>query len=187
MPDRSSKTEQATPKRLEKAREEGQFPSAREMVAALQFMVFLALLGAGGRQWFTSFRATMQSLLAGAFARELRPEDLVHTTRQLAGTIFLPLALGGVCIAGATLLIRLITTRFGLSLKKLMPDLSRLSPLAKLRELPRQNLPALVQALVILPVFLWAVYAIAREKLQAFLILPLASVESGCGLIAASL
>ncbi len=52
----SSKTEQATPKRLEKAREEGQFPSAREFVSALQFMVFLALLGAGGARWFAGFR-----------------------------------------------------------------------------------------------------------------------------------
>ena len=45
MADRSSKTEQPTERRLEKAREEGQFPSAREFVGALQFMVFLGLLG----------------------------------------------------------------------------------------------------------------------------------------------
>ena len=42
----SSKTEQPTQRRLLKAREEGQFPSAREFVSALQFMVFLGLLGA---------------------------------------------------------------------------------------------------------------------------------------------
>ena len=36
----------------------------------------------------------------------------------------------------------------------------------RLRELPRQNLPALLQAMVLLPLFLWAVYVIARDKLR---------------------
>ena len=90
-------------------------------------------------------------------------------------------------MALVTLGLRLVTTGFGLSLKKLAPDLARLNPAAKLRELPRQNLPALLQAAVLLPVFLWAAYTIAREKLDAFLALPLQSVESGCGLIARAL
>ena len=70
-------------------------------------------------------------------------------------------------VAVATLAIRLVTTRFGFSLKKLAPDLARLNPLSKLRELPQQNLSSLLQAMVMLPVFLWAVYAIARDKLEA--------------------
>ena len=69
-------------------------------------------------------------------------------------------------VALATLAFRLVTTRFGFSLKKLAPDPARLNPLAKLRELPRQNLPSLLQAVVLLPLFLWAVYAIARDKLD---------------------
>jgi flagellar biosynthetic protein FlhB len=157
------------------------------MVSALQFMVFLGLLGAGGAKWFAGFRAVMRALLARAFAGEIHPEDLTHIGRQMLGQVFLPLGLGGLAIAMATLLIRLVTTRFGLSLKKLAPDAARLNPLSKLRELPRQNLPALLQALVLLPVFLWAAYVIARDKLDAFLSLPLQSVEGGCGLIAASL
>ncbi|HWC98018.1 MAG TPA: EscU/YscU/HrcU family type III secretion system export apparatus switch protein [Candidatus Sulfopaludibacter sp.] len=183
----SSKTEQATPKRLEKAREEGQFPAARELVSALQFMVFLGLLSSGGAKWFAGLRATMQSLFARAFAGDIEVQDLTHMARQLFAQTFLPLVIGGLAIATATLAIRLVTTRFGLSLKKLTPDLGRLNPMAKLKELPRQNLPSLLQALILLPVFLWAVYVIARDKLDAFLSLPLQSVESGCGLIAASL
>jgi flagellar biosynthesis protein FlhB len=186
MSDRSSKTEQPTAKRLEKAREEGQFPAAKELVSALQFMVFLALLGAGGGSWFAAFRAATRGLLARAFSGELHAVDLTHIAWQLFGGIFLPLLVGGLAIALATVLIRLITTRFGLSLKKLAPDVSRLNPLQKLKDLPRQNLPALLQAVVLLPVFLWAAYAIARDKLDTFLSLPLQSVESGCRLIAAS-
>lgn len=186
MPDRSSKTEQPTAKRLEKAREDGQFPAAKELVSALQFMVFLGLLGAGGASWFGGFRAATRGLFARAFSGDVAAPDLTHIGWQLFGGTFLPLVLGGVAIAAATVLIRLLTTRFGLSLKKLAPDPSRLNPLTRIRELPRQNLPALLQAVVLLPVFLWAAYAIARDKLEAYLSLPLQSVESGCRLIAAS-
>ena len=57
MADKSGKTEQPTQQRLKKAREQGQFPAAKEFVAALQFMVFLALLGAGGAGWFAQIPA----------------------------------------------------------------------------------------------------------------------------------
>jgi flagellar biosynthesis protein FlhB len=187
MPDRSGQTEEPTQRRLQKAREEGQFPAAREFVAAMQFIVLLALLGAGGRRWFAQMGESTAWLFSLAFAGDLRPEDLVQVCWRLARLLFLPLLLAGMAIALATLAFRLVTTRFGFSLKKLAPDLSRLNPGAKLRELPRQNLPALVQSAVLLPVFLWAVYVVVRDRLSAFLALPLSSVESGIGLLASSL
>src|ERR1035438_2073400 len=183
----SSKSEPATQRRLEKAREEGQFPAAREFVSALQFMVFLALLGAGGASWFTQFCQTTRSLFKLAFAPELRTEDLTLIAWQIAWKHVFPLALGGLIVALATLSFRLITTRFGFSLKKLAPDAARLSPLTKLKELPRQNLPMLVQSLILLPLFLWAVYVIARDKLDAFLALPLESVTVGWEFLGGSL
>jgi len=183
----SSKTEQATPKRLEKAREEGQFPAAKELVSALQFLVFLGLLNAGAAGWFSAIRSAMRALFVRAFAGDLKPEDLTHLTRQVFAQVFLGLAAGGMAMAICTVAIRLITTQFGLSLKKLAPDLTRLSPLSKLKELPRQNLPALLQAVVMLPVFLWAVYAIARDKMDGLLALPMLGVESGAAFVTSSL
>jgi flagellar biosynthetic protein FlhB len=156
-------------------------------VSALQFMVFLALLGAGGAAWFTQFCQTTRSLFLLAFTPQLTREDLTHVAWQLAAKHFLPLALGGLAVAVATLAFRLITTRFGFSLKKLAPDAARLNPLSKLKELPRQNLPTLVQSIVLLPVFLWAVYAIARDKLDVFLALPLTSAAAGWSLLGGSL
>jgi flagellar biosynthesis protein FlhB len=187
MPDRSGKTEQATPRRLEKARKEGQFPSAREFVAALQFMVFLGLLGAGGARWWGQLRLTMRSLFALAFAGDFTVLDVSHTAWRIFWRNFLPLLLAGAAVALATLGVRLITTRFGLSLKKLAPDPARLNPMAKLRELPRQNLPSLLQALIMLPLFLWAVYALARDHIESFLSLPMAGVESAVQVLAGSL
>jgi flagellar biosynthetic protein FlhB len=187
MADQSGKTEQPTQRRLDKAREEGQFPAAKEFVSALQFLVFLGLLSVGGAHWFEQFRSTTRSLFAKAFTREITVEGLQDIAWQICWRHFLPLAMGGLAVAVATLMFRLLTTQFGLSLKKLAPDLGRLSPLSKLKELPRQNLPALVQALVLLPLFLWSVYVVARAKIEIFLTLPVGSVESGCGLIASSL
>ena len=187
MADKSGKTEQPTQRRIEKSRKEGQFPSARDFVSALQFMVFLVLVGVGGASWVNRFRETMRSLFKLAFTGELHPQDFTRIAWQVFLRHLFPLVLGGAAVAGATLAFRLVTTRFGVSLKKLAPDLKRLNPLAKLRELPRQNLPALAQAVILLPLFLWAVYAMARDKLQAFLALPLGSVESGWAWIVHSL
>src|ERR1039457_2552473 len=187
MADKSGKTEQPTQQRLKKAREQGQFPAAKEFVAALQFMVFLSLLGAGGAAWFGQFRLTARSMLRLAFTPELLPEDLIHVAWQLFWRNLLPLALAGAGVSIATVAFRLATTQFGISLKKLMPGAQRFSPIAHVQNLLKQNLPSLGQALVLLPMFLWAVWVVARDKLDTFLALPVQSVESGFSLIGTSL
>ena len=53
------KTEQPTPRRLKKAREEGNFPTARIFVNALQFVAFVWLLRSWGPGWIQSLRASM--------------------------------------------------------------------------------------------------------------------------------
>jgi flagellar biosynthetic protein FlhB len=187
MADRSGKTEQATPRRLEKARREGQFPSAKEFVAALQFLTFVALASAMGARWLAGFRESARSMLRLAFSAELTPRTLTSIARQIFWSDLLPLLAGGLAVAVATVGVRLVTTQFGFSFKKLAPDPARFNPVSRLRELPRQNLSSVVQAVIMLPLFLWAAWAIVSEKLEAFLALPLTTVESGCGLVAASL
>ncbi len=187
MADQSGKTEKPTQRRVDKARKDGQFLSAKDFVAALQFLVFLGLLSAGGAHWFTEFCQTTRRLFARAFDPNLEPKDLSLIAWQLFWNHVLPIALGGLSLVVVTLAIRLGTTRFGFSLKKLAPDLQRLSPLAKLRQLPQQNLPALFQAVLMLPLFLGAVYLITRERLETILLLPAQSVESGFRFLGTSL
>src|SRR4051794_6242047 len=173
MADKSGKTEQPTQQRLKKAREQGQFPAAKEFVSALQFMVFLSLLGTGGAAWFGQFRQTTRSILALAFAPELRKDDLLHLAWQVSWQNIMPLAIAGAAVSVLTLAFRLATTQFGISFKKLMPDAARFNPIARLQDLPKQNLPSLGQAMILLPVFLWAVWVVARDNLDTFLTLPL--------------
>jgi flagellar biosynthetic protein FlhB len=187
LPDRSSKTEEPTQRRLLKARREGQFAAARELIGAVQFAVFVALLEAGGKAWWSGFRASVREIWSRAAGGDLTVVDLERMAWSLFWRHGIPLVAGGFAVAGATLAFRLVTTRFGFSWKKLAPDPARLNPVAKLRDLPRQNLSSLVEAAVLLPVFLWAVFVVVREKLDAFLALPLGSVEGGCALLTASL
>jgi len=187
MADQSGKTEQPTQRRLEKARKEGQFPAAREFVGALQFMLFLALLGMGGARWFHDLRETTRGLISLAFSGDLAPETLSRLVWVLFRRQFLPMALAGAALLAITLALRLTTTRFGWSLKKLAPDPKRLNPLSRLKELPHHNLSALVEALILLPLFLGAVYAMARDKLDTLLTLPLGGVEHAAGFMSSSL
>jgi flagellar biosynthetic protein FlhB len=177
MSDRGQKTEQATVRRLERARREGQFPSSKQFVPAVQFLAFTAILGRWGGDWLQQVRQTMRFLIGRAFGSDLHTSDLVRIAYDVVARMFLPLVVAGGALIAVTLAAQMMVTRFGLSAKKLAPDFSRLSPLAKLRELPRQNFPALVQAVVLLPLFGASVYFIR----------PLGGVEVGARQVGASL
>lgn len=187
MSDRSSKTEQPTQRRLEKARKEGQFPQAKEFVGALQFLVFLGLIGSGGAAWFAALKQTTRAMLLRAFAGELGVADLTNMAWGVSRVLVLPLAVAGIAITVVTLALRLATTGFGFSWKKLAPDLKRFNPISKLREIPKNNLPQLVQAVILLPLFLGAVYVMARDRMEGFLALPFSSVETGARFLNTSL
>jgi flagellar biosynthetic protein FlhB len=187
MSDRSGKTEQPTQRRVDKARGEGQFPAAREFVGAMQFLVLSGLMAAYGVSWFAGFREAARRMLAGAFTGDPDPAAVCLLARQVFWNNLLPLAVAGTALAGATLVFRLATTRFGVSFKRLVPDAARFNPLARLRQLPRDNFPSAVQAMILLPLFSWAVYAMARDKLPGLLALPLGTVENGCAVLASSL
>jgi flagellar biosynthesis protein FlhB len=179
VPDNGQRTEEPTPKRLDKARREGQFPTAREFVSALQFLAFVAVLEVWGGRWFQELRQATRQALAAAFVGDLPAAQAVDLGRHLLARFLLLLAPAAGVLLLATLGAQLAVTRMGVSLKRLAPDLKRLNPLARLRELPRQNVPALLRALVMLPLFGMAVYAIVRDNLFAYLALPLRGVEDG--------
>jgi flagellar biosynthesis protein FlhB len=78
-----------------------------------------------------------------------------------------------------TIAVQLVVTGFGISLKKLTPDFKRLNPIERLRQIPRQNLPATLQAAIMIPVFAAAVYFAVTENLAGFLSMPIANLRSG--------
>ncbi len=183
----SQKTEQPTQRRLKKAREEGNFPTARVFVNALQFVVFVWLLRSWGPSWIQSLRASMASLLEHALDPRMSTSEVVSLGLDLLRHLMMPLGVLGATMIAITLAIQFGVTRMGLSLKKLMPDFNRLNPASRLKELPKQNLPSLLQAVIMIPAFGSAVYYLVAGDLGGFLSLPLRSVPDGMTLVAGSI
>jgi flagellar biosynthetic protein FlhB len=179
MADHEQRTEQPTERRLQKAREEGNFPISKEFVAAIQFGIFVTLLVWFSSQWFSKTREMTQFLLTWSFRAEIDRETVTRLLREYLFSAALPLVGAGLGLVVLSLAIQLASTRMGLSIKKLAPDLKRLNPLQKLKNLPKQNVPQFFYALILLPVFLLCVYAIVRDSLGTFLRLPLLDAESG--------
>ncbi len=126
-----------------------------------------------------SLREVMLVSLRWAFRSGLTPQGIISLAVWLLEKLIVGLAMLGATMMCATIVATLMVTRLGLSLKPLLPDFSRLSPLAKLRQLPKQNMPALLQAVLILPVCGYAVYLIARERIDSLLLLPLQGIQAG--------
>ena len=187
MADRSQQTEKATPQRLKKAREEGRFPMARDFVGALQFTAFVAWVGSYGAAWMDQLRIAIALLFQFAFRGELHPDSFVYLLVQIGERCFSPLVSLAATLIGITLAMTLLVTGFGFSTKGLIPDFSRLNPLPHLQQLQRQNLPGLVQAMVMLPLFSYAVYSMVRTHFAEYYNLPLQSLNAGIRVVALSL
>jgi len=178
MPD-SDKTEQATPKQLLKAREEGNFPSTRQFLAGTQFVVFVWLLENLGGRWVDELRLVTATVLYRAFGPELAPEDWLVMARDVVFVCLGPLVLAGLSLAVLSFGLQLGLTAFGVSFEKLAPKFDRLNPVSKLKNIVNQNVSGLVQALLLLPVCGYAIYALASENADRLLTLPLKNIDIG--------
>jgi len=187
MADQDQKTEQPTQRRLNKAREEGNFPTARVFVSALQFLAFVSLLHAWGEGWIQNIRACMAALLQHALDPRLSTSEITALSLDLLKRTLLPLAtLGGVLIS-ITVAVQLGVTKLGVSMKKLGPDMNRLNPMNKLKELPKQNMANLLQAVIMIPAFGGAVYFLVKDDFANYLLLPLKSISTGAMQVAGSI
>jgi flagellar biosynthetic protein FlhB len=173
------KTEQPTQKRLNKAREEGQFPSGRHFIGGVQFCVFAFLMHSQGGEWLKGAVVASRAVMKAAFRPEIDSESLLHLSGELLLACLVPLAKCGAVLVVVGIALQLGLTKLGVAPKKLMPNFNRLNPASKLKDLPKQNLPALLQALILIPVLGGAIYAMTRDQWNAFLLLPLANLTSG--------
>ncbi|MES1257893.1 MAG: EscU/YscU/HrcU family type III secretion system export apparatus switch protein [Acidobacteriota bacterium] len=181
MADSSQRTEKPTAKRLEKARKEGDFPSAREFVAALQFLTFITLAAAYFPAWFVQVRAAMVTGLRQAFSASLTATDLTAIVSRLALATLRPLAVLGCILVAVTLLLQMGATNPGFRLSHLIPQFDRLNPANRLKELPSNNLAHFLQALVMLPLVFWLTWSMVRDRMPELLRLPLLPVASAAG------
>ncbi len=168
----AQRTEKPTQRRLDRARKEGNFPASREFVNSAHFAGVVALITLfSGGFLFRIVRLTRR-LLALAFSVSLSQHQFVAIAREIIAPDFLPLILGGGALLVLLIGVQLGTTKMGISLQKLAPDIKRLNPLSKITGLPGQNFPIFVQALLLLPLIGAVLYWELSENLNAFLELP---------------
>jgi flagellar biosynthetic protein FlhB len=179
MADQDQKTEQPTPRRMTKAREDGNFPTARTFVGALQFLAFVSLIHVWGATWIQAIRASMAGILEHALDPRMSATEIIALGLDLLKHTMITLAMLGAVLITITIAIQLGVTRMGISLKKIAPDFKRLSPWNRLKELPRQNLSALLQAVIMIPAFGTAVYYLVADDFPSYLSLPLKNVTAG--------
>lgn len=179
MADKSQRTEQPTPRRIEKARREGRFPTSREFVAAVQFLVFVIAAAAFGKSMVAGLLEGTRRGLAQAFQGELTASRFSGLLGTIAARELVPLAWLGSLLVAVTLGTQLAVTRFGFAVKRLRPDPQRLNPVARLRDLPRQNVPLLFQSILLLPLFGLALYLILKAHWPTLVMMPVEAPGRG--------
>lgn len=165
MAGQDQRTEQPTPRRLEKARKDGNFPASREFIAAFVFLGFVWTAAGWAGQVVDASAELLRRSITRSFQTALTVGELHRAVLWIVSdTLASPLVIGG-SFSLLALLLHLAVTRLGVAWGKLRPDFSRLNPATRLRELPSQNLTSLAQSVVVLVVFGWMLVAFSREHL----------------------
>jgi len=183
-----NRSEKATPRRLEKARKDGSYVSSKELVSGIQFIVFAGLLLSGFSAFLSDSAGYMKSFVRLAFSgNELQRESLVMLFRDRLAPAMGGMLLGGLALTASALVAQLAASKLGVSGKKIAPDLQRLNPMSRLKELPGQNLSQFLRSALLLPVFLGVAGWLVWGQAQQFLYLPLLPWAQGVMVVGQSL
>ncbi|MDR0806652.1 MAG: flagellar type III secretion system protein FlhB [Enterobacteriaceae bacterium] len=131
----NEKTEEPTPHRREKAREEGQIPRSKELSSLLMLLMGWSLMMAGGERLV---RILMQMLHGGLTFSKLQIQEpltmlhQLHTLLNLMVSALLPFLLG-LFLTGVVSPLLIGGLHFGKKILKL--DLKRLNPLSGLKRM----------------------------------------------------
>ena len=183
----AEQTEKPTQRRLDRARKEGNVPASREFVGAVHFAGVVVLISMFSGDFLARVMRLTRHLLALAFTSSLTQQQFVAMVRTLIAPDLVPLIFGGFALAALVIAIQLGSTKLGISFAKLAPDLNRLNPMSRLTGLPGQNIPMLLQAMLLLPLVGIVVYYELTENLNSFMELPWLHPRSGLTRVAMTL
>lgn len=186
MAGNDQRTEEPTDQRVRKARKEGRFPASREACYAVQFAVFAMLVTGGASLWFGRCGEMVQRLIAAAFLPAMTLSTLGEAIQVAVVPFGLLLIAGAALVWSSGVATQLVITGFGLAGSRLTPDLSRLNPLSRLRDLPSQNIHSFFEAVILLPVFGFALAAVLADHGPRLLTLPDMPLRDGVRLLASS-
>lgn len=178
-PSSGEKTEQATPRRLLKARREGQFASSHDFVSALQFTAFVMLAAHEGPSLISGLKEATRGLFIQAFRGDLGPATLIAILRDALSRSFTPLIYTSGILVIAAVLFQLASTGFSFNLSRLAPKASNFDVGEKFKSLPQKGFVSAVQAAALIAVFGAAIYWMLVKSGERLLMLPLSSFQIG--------
>jgi flagellar biosynthesis protein FlhB len=171
MPEHNQ-TEKPTARRLQKARDKGDFPVSRHLLGSLQFLLAITIITSFFSQWTRSIAQLMVAMFRRAAAGELSPSELIYLARESLIRGAGGLAVAGLAVVALIVLGQLLVTRFGFSIGKLTPNFNKLNPLAKIKNMASANLVTFTQAVLLIPLFLYLIFRISWQNLDFYLSLP---------------
>ena len=179
MANSGEKSEKATPRRLLKARREGQFAASHDFVSGLQFLVFVLLIAGSGAQLMLSLEEVTRGLFIEAFRGDLSQTGLLGILHESLSRGLMPLLYSSAVLVLTGGLFQLGSTGFSFSLTRLMPKPANFNPFEKLKGAPQKGIPSALQAVAVLAVFGATVYWIAVKSGEQLLMIPLSSFQVG--------
>ncbi len=173
------KTEQATPRRLLKARREGQFASSHDFVSGLQFTVFVILVAQTGPAMLLSLKEVTRGVFLQAFRGDLNPATLIGIWHEALSRALTPLAYSSGILLLTAVLFQLASTGFSFSLTRMTPKASNFNVISKLQSLPQKGLMSSLQAVALVAVFAATIYWIVVSSGERLLAIPISSLAVG--------
>jgi flagellar biosynthetic protein FlhB len=173
------KTEQATPRRLIKARKEGQFASSHDFISGLQFTVFVILIAQTGPSLLATLKDVTRGLFIQAFRDDLGPNALIGILHDALYRALWPLVYAGGILILTAFAFQLSSTGFSFSLSRMAPKASNFDMLSKLQSLPSKGLVSSIQAIALVAVFGATIYWIVTKSGERLLMIPISSFQVG--------
>ena len=177
------RTEKATPRRVLKARREGQVASSRDFVSGLQFAVFMLLLVETSPKLLASLKQSARALMTQAFRSDLGASGLVDVLHQAFAWTLIPLAATSAILAVSGLLFQLASTGFVVSLGRLAPKSVNFSPISKLKTAAQRGVTSAIQAVLLLGVFAATIYWVLSQNAGRLYALPLMNLSTSLGIV----
>ena len=183
MSQSSERTEKATPRRLQKARREGQVASSRDFVSGLQFAVFAVLLAQAGPRLFASLKEGAHTILTQAFRTDLGEAGLLQVLQNAFSWTLVPLATAGGILVLSGFLIQLSSTGFAISLHRMAPKGVNFDPISKFKSAAQRGTTSAIQAVLLVIVFGLTIYWVISANASRLYALPLSNLDMGLGIV----
>lgn len=158
MADDQEKTEEASSKKIEDARKDGNVPKSQDTSAFITLIVALAVF-LGMLTWIESRTVYLylyyQSLIGTEITKEVTLQVSIITFREIIFMV-IPLA---VSVSVAGILANVLQTGFIFTTKPLMPDLSKLDPMKGLKNLfSMKKIVETIKTLLKVSIVVWVCY-----------------------------